>query len=513
VIKKSFIILALSLISLPACAFDINSIEPANPLNEKPVMLKKEAVIPVFDIKRATLTKNSLKNQYTIAMNKFMQSNIRSSYSDFKVLIDSITPNDYLYMYLAHEMASIGFFGLSELSMSKISDNDIASLQEKDVKNFYFPTSVLNYKDQMYLAEVYSNIMYNDQSREATAELLKHTSLLTDNDYANYLAALGSMKSGNIEQALSYINKAAELNPKNINYKMLRAEIISQTSKPKNALSIVNEIISNKTDTVIFDKDIHSTKEYVLYKTSKNEYEKKYHLAYYYYDKGELNKALGVLQTAISGKKNINKDVFALTARVYFDLKEFEKASDYAQKSLDIDKSSFRALIVEGDLSFRNKDYNSALKYYKSAVQKDKDYMAAIKLAKTYQILGDISKAKEIYSKILKVSSKTYEAYYQMALLEKDREIAYIKKALSINPDFTDGWIDMARISMSKNNFDDANSFLNIAKYIDDNNYRYYYYEGLILKNKGLVAEANKNFQKSLELNPDYDLPKEELNI
>ena len=127
--------------------------------------------------------------------------------------------------------------------------------------------------------------------------------------------------------------------------------------------------------------------------------------------------------------------------------------------------------------------------------------------------MNNDKKAKDIYSKILKVSSNAYEAYYQMALLEKDRETAYLKKAIALNPNFKDGWIDLARIEILKEDYDKALSFLGVAKYIDENDFRYYYYLGLVLKNKGLTAEANKNFEKSLDLNPNYNLAKEELSI
>ena len=100
-----------------------------------------------------------------------------------------------------------------------------------------------------------------------------------------------------------------------------------------------------------------------------------------------------------------------------------------------------------------------------------------------------------------------------MALLEKDRETAYLKKAIALNPNFKDGWIDLARIEILKEDYDKALSFLGVAKYIDENDFRYYYYLGLVLKNKGLTAEANKNFEKSLDLNPNYNLAKEELSI
>ena len=68
-------------------------------------------------------------------------------------------------------------------------------------------------------------------------------------------------------------------------------------------------------------------------------------------------------------------------------------------------------------------------------------------------------------------------------------------------------------MKISSEDFENASLLLNIAKYIDPNNYRYYYYFGKVLQNKGLVAEANKNFEHSLELNPDFNLAKEELSI
>lgn len=496
-----------------AHAFDLNNIAPVNPLDNKSGTYHRELAMPTFELKKAKLSKNVIKNQYAIAMDKFTKSNVRASYSDFKVLIDSVTPNDYVYMRLSQEMASIGFFNLSELAMSKIEDTDLSKYLEDDIKRFYFPSATLTQKDQFYLGELYSNIMYNDQSKETTAELSKQTTLLMESDYANYILALGSLKNGNTQKAIEYINIATEKNPKNINYKKLKAEILAQNGNQKAALNILKELSNLDFNTVVFNNDIHSTLEYIIYKTSKNDYLKKYHLAHYYYDKGELAKSLGVLQTSISGKKNINKDVFALTAMVYYDMKEYEKAQDYAKKTLDIDSSNNTALIVIGDVLYRNKDYNDALKYYKKARSNEIDYNASLKMAQTYLKLNEISKAKEIYSKILKISSKSYLAYYNMALLESDRETEYLKKTIAVNPDFKDGWIDLARVMIKKNKLEQALSYLGIAKYIDDSDYRYYYYFGIVLKEKGLFASAKENFEQSHKLNPEFELVKEELKI
>ncbi len=511
--KKLCLIIAVSLAVNPVLAIDLKGVIPINPLENNPSTYQEVVNQPSYELKRVTLTKNAIKNQYSIALDKFMQSNVRSSYQDFKILIDNIVPNDYVYMRLCKEMATIGFFSLSELAMSKIQDNEISHFLEEDVKNFYFPNYTLTYKDQIYLAEIYSNIMYNDQSKEATTELMKQTSLLAVSDYANYLVAYGSMKNGDTKQAISFIEQAISKNPKNLNYKRLRAEIYAQSDNPKEGLKYFEAFNSKDINTIVFDKELLSSKHYILYKTSKNDYWKKYYLAYYYYDEGELNKSLRTLQASISGKKNINKEVFALTAKVYYDLKEFEKAQDYALKSLDIDGTNSAALTILGDIAYRNKDFKSAENYYKKAMAKDEGYNAEIKLAQTYMGLNNVKKAKEIYAKILKISSKSYEAYYQTALTEKDREVAYLKKAIAINPDFGAGWVDLARVEIGKEDYDKALSYLSIAKYIDENDYRYYYYLGLVLKNKGLTADARKNFQKSLDINPDYVLAKEELSI
>ena len=172
-------------------------------------------------------------------------------------------------------MAAIGFFSLAELSMSKIQDNQISSLIEEDVKNYYFPNYQLTHKDQMYLAEIFSNIMYNDQSQEATSELMKQTSLLTDSDYANYLVAFGSMKNGDINQAEKSIDTAINKNPKNLNYKRLKAEIYSQSNKPQDGVKYLNDLNQKDINTIVFDKELHSSQQYILYKAAKNDYWKK----------------------------------------------------------------------------------------------------------------------------------------------------------------------------------------------------------------------------------------------
>ena len=383
-----------------------------------------------------------------------------------------------------------------------------------DIKLYYFPSQKLRQDDEVYLGEVFSNIIYNDQSREATSELVKNTSLLANSDYANYVAALGYLKSNDFVNATTYIDTAIKMNPQNLNYKKLKAEILSQGKKPKDALKMVEYIKSQKLYSADFTRKVNSLEHYVLYKSKKNYSEKMYHLGYYYYYENELAKAVRTLQSALTTKKKHNKEVYSILSRVYYNMQDYEKAQDTALKAYKIDDGDPVTLLVLGDLSFREGDYKTALKYYRDAEGKDKtSSICSLKVAQTYEQLGKEKKAYEIYERILKTYSDCWVAYYKIALKDKSKEIAYLKKAIAINMNFKDAWIDLGRVEIERGNYFDAKKYLGVANYIDENDFRYYYYQGLIAKNQGMKQDAAAYFKKSLLLNPDYTPAKEELNI
>lgn len=490
-------------------AVDINDIiMPVNPLDTPTTITAPEIY------KKATLTKNDISNQYTIALNRFIQSNVRASYSDFEILIENAAPTEFMYLQMAEKMADLGFFDLSEIAMKKIKDDNIGYMTIEDVKRFYFPSAKLTKDDELYLAEMYSDILYNEQSNEVTEELTKNSSLLDKSDYANYIVAFGYYKSNNVDNAIKYINIALNKNPNCINYKKLKAQLLSISNKPKQALKLLAEIKSQPIQTLEFTRKINSLEQYILYNTTKNEFEKKYHLAYYFYCENELNKAMRTLQTAFSTKKNYNKHIYALLSRVYFDMKEYEKAEDNATKAYKADRRNPIALLVLGDVNYRKGDFKNAIKYYESASTQDKSsYIPQVKLAKALMNADKSKKALEIYEKILKTHSDCYEAYYNIALTDKSREENYLKQSVAINIRFIDGWLDLARYSIERNELNKADEYLTVANELDNNNYKYYYYQGLLYKNKGLTADAKRSFRKSLNLNPDFQPAKEEFSI
>lgn len=460
--------------------------------------------------KKINITENDTFYYFENATDRFVQSNIRASWDDFKKLINTTYDNDFMYMSYANKLADLGFFDLATLASSKIRDKDIAGLSMDAMKRFYFPRRKLKLDDEFTLAETYSNILYNNQSSEATNELLKNETLLSNSDYANYLVALGSYKSNIFKRAGKYINIAIIQNPTNLNYQVLKAKILAEENEPTEAMKTVENLKKQNLYSYEYERKIKSLEQFVLYKIKRNEWEKDYHLAYYYYYENDSSKAIRLLQSALSAKKRANTGmIYGLMSEVYLSMNEFEKAADTARKAYKADRNNSKALITLGDLSYRDKNYKLALDYYKKAANQDKKaYTAIVKEAQTYQKLSNTKKAEEIYTKVLKNHSDSWEAYYNIALLnkvnDKEKTRIYLKKALAVNPLYESAWIELAKTEIEQGNYNIAAKYLSNAFYIDENDFRYYYYQGLVNANTGDFTQAEFNFKKCLKLNANF---------
>lgn len=482
--------------------------------SERVIDLNKTSNQASDSTKTIDLSENDTFYHFVNATDRFVQCNIRASWDDFRTLIKTSQDNDFIYMSFANKMADLGFFDLADFASSKIKDKDIAGLSIDAMKRFYYPRKKLKREDELFLAEAYSNILYNNQSSEAVNELLKNETLLSNSDYANYLVALGSYKSNFSSKAKKYINIALLQNPNTLNYQKLKAEILADGDEPQEALKVVDNLKKQNLYSYEYERKIKSLEQFVLYKTKTADWEKNYHLGYYYYLENDSSKAIRTLQTALSSKRRGNTAlVNALMSEIYLSMNEFEKASDSAKKAYRINKNLPQSLMTLGDLSYRDKNYKQALDYYKRAASEDKkSYKPLVAQAKTYQRLSNEKKAKEIYTKILKTHSDSWEAYYNIALIEPDKTTIYLKKALAVNPLFEDAWVDLAQVQITSGNYDLAQKYLDNAFYIDENDFRYYYYQGLLCQNTGDFVQAKYNFKKCLKLNSGFNDAQKALN-
>lgn len=464
------------------------------------------------DIMSAFSTVNSAyKPNVKVAEDKFRQININSSRDDFLKVIEDKNISELELLKLNEKMYELGFFSLSELSKNKINDANF-DFYKNTVKNFYEPKYKLTNDEETYLAEIYANIFYNDRAVDATNELSENKELLKKSDYANYLMALGYYKTNNYKSGLKSINEALDINPRCQNYKFLKIKLLAETGKRGEALRLFNSYNNKKNLPYVYRKKCELLKQFILFKTEKKQWERNYSLGRYYYTEGDYQKALKSLQNATltKNKKNLAL-VWAMLSRTYLKLDDSQKAKEFAQKACKTDAGNKDANVTLARLAYLEDNYKKAFEYFKKAVKDDKLDTSIIKVAQIYQLNGEDEKAKKIYKSLIKKGDDEWEAFYNLAMIDETNKEEYLLNAVASNPMYSDAWSELVNLKIKNDDFSTALKYLKNMYYIDENDFRYYYYQGIINKKNGDYVKAVKFFEKCVDLNSEFDEAQREL--
>lgn|GEM_PF-1633865 len=492
-LKTSIILISAGLMQ------SVNSAEVSS--LQKPISLRAETNVANMEM----VVKDSfIKAKYTSAENRFMQGNIKASHDDFQDLVNKAEHDDYVFLMYGIKMAEFGFFDLSEDLISRLDNNLYTQNYIKDIKNFYYPSGMVESKDILPLSDAYAGIVYNNLAIETTSELLNNPTI-GESDYKNYLIALGYYKSNDIPQALEYINKAVLQNNNNVNYKILQAKILADSNKNKQALKVLSQIKKKGFITVDFQDKVRAAEEYVLYKVAKEEALKDYHLSYYYHLQDRSYLASKVLQSAILQAKEHTAKIFALLGKIFYDSGEPLKAQEFAQRAYKEDRRNYLAVLTLADYNFDERNYDLALKYYKEAKRLSKDTAPSVGMAKTYLALEQSKKSKKLYDKLLKKSVIDENLLAGSLKVFPQRADYYLPAIASVDITNNEMWLGLANLAIRDGNYNMAQTYLNNSYYIDENNFKYYYYLSQVLRAKGDTERANLSLIRCSKLNSDYE--------
>lgn len=468
---------------------------------QKPIMLKAETNAANMEM---VVKDNFVKAKYASAENRFLQGNVKASHDDYADLISRATHDDYVFLAYGIKMAEYGFFDLSDDLFAKLDTNLYTQNYVNDIKKFYYPSGMVNVKDTLYLADAYASIVYNNLAIETTSELLNSVQA-AESDYKNYLIALGFYKSNNLPQALKYINNAIVENDINVNYKILKAKILADSKKSKQALKVLREIKKTEFLTVDFQEKVRALEEYVQYKVAKDEPLKDYHLAYYYHLQEKSLLATKVLQGSILQAKQYTPQIFGLLGRIYYENDEPLKAQEFAQRALKEDNKNYLASLTLADLSYDERKYSEALGYYKDAKKLSKETAPIVGMAKSYLALNRDKKSKKLYEKMLKRHSSDADLLVNSLKSFPQRADDYLPVVASVDVTNNEIWLGLANLAIKDGNYSMAETYLNNSYYIDENNFKYYYYLSLVLRARGEIDKSNQSLVKCSRLNSDYE--------
>ncbi len=475
----------------------------ALPINveQKTINLKAESNVVNLDM---VIKDDFIKAKYASAENRFTQGNIKAAHDDFADLVSRAAHDDYVFLAYAIKMAEFGFFDLTEDLIARLDNNIYTKNYVKDLRKFYYPTGMVKPEDILYLTDAYAGIVYNNLAMETTSELL-NSNRLAESDYKNYLIALGYFKSNDLEKALKYINYAINENDINVNYKILKAKILADSDKPKQALRVLGKVKKTEFLTVDFQNKIKAAEEYVLYKLAKDEPLKDYHLAYYYNLQDKNTLAMKVLQSTILQAKGYSSQIFGLMAKIYYENDELFKAQEFAQRAYKENSKNYMAAITLADTYYDDRKFEEALKYYKIAKKQSKDITPFVGMAKSYLELGQIKKTENIYNKLLKHSNNNEDVIINALRVFPQKVYEYLPVVASVDIMNNDVWLTLTNVAIKDKNYKMAETYLNNSYYIDGNNFKYYYYLSQLLQAEGELEKSNLSLVRCSTLNSAYE--------
>ena len=134
-----------------------------------------------------------------------------------------------------------------------------------------------------------------------------------------------------------------------------------------------------------------------------------------YKKQNNYSKAIASIKEAIVYKKN-EPTYLELLGSIYYAVDSVMQAVKVLNSSIKIDEQNPNVFIMLGNIAiFKQNDAESALRYYKKAVELNPDITdGLINLGNTYAMLGEYEKAIESYKKELVFREGSVKAYINL---------------------------------------------------------------------------------------------------
>ena len=231
---------------------------------------------------------------------------------------------------------------------------------------------------------------------------------------------------------------------------------------------------------------------------------KDYHLASYYHLQNKSSLAVKVLQGSILQAKHYAPQIFGLLGKIYYENDEPLRAQEFAQRAFRENPKNYMAVITLADLAYDERKYDDALSYYKEARKLTKDSAPFVGMAKSYLALNKDKKSKKLYEKLLKKYNNDSDLLIGSLSVFPQKADDYLPIVASLDITNNEIWLGLANLVIKDNNFAMAETYLNNSYYIDENNFKYYYYLSLVLSAKGDIEKSKDSLVKCSRLNSNY---------
>ena len=209
-----------------------------------------------------------------------------------------------------------------------------------------------------------------------------------------------------------------------------------------------------------------------------------------------------------------NLDVTINLANAYDELKDFDKAIEFYNKAIEIDKTCALAFNNRGYSYFNKKEYENALQDYDKAILLNpKLQIAKDNRTQLLEVIAEKEEFKDIISKS-EQGQKDWQYYFNLGMAEarlgeyQKAKDAY-NQALSLNSNYAQAYLFRGILEHGKGNLDDANSDYSYALEIDDKLIDAYFNRAQIVFSKENPTDedlknALTDLNKAVKLDPKF---------
>ena len=228
-----------------------------------------------------------------------------------------------------------------------------------------------------------------------------------------------------------------------------------------------------------------------------------------------INRIIDAISMALNDEFNPNNKnnykILTLQAQSQLNTGKTEIAKKNFLQSLDLNKNYAPTISGLGDVFFMEGDKQKAIEYYKKAIKADKkDTITMVKLQIAYKNTpGNEKSLAKLEKQMNTVSKNLFYEYYLAAagILRNNIKLKreYLMKSLAINLLYENSRGEyLAYLSQTKKQKPMQN-FLYMVSFVNNFNYAYYYYTGLLEMTLGNKELAQTNMKHCISLNPDYE--------
>ena len=204
-----------------------------------------------------------------------------------------------------------------------------------------------------------------------------------------------------------------------------------------------------------------------------------------------------------------NKKALALMGELLLAYNKYEDAIKSFNESLKIEYNQEKTHMLMGYAFKQLKQTDDAINCFRNAVNINPDFFEAhMQLGQIFHLLGDTT-ALIYYNNALNLKPKDEMVLYNKALfyqsmLEWNKALEAYAALHKVSPFHSSGHYNLGFIHMEIELYDVATNNFSDAIYSNSEFYEAYYSRGNCFETLGNIAQAESDYKRAIEINPEY---------